>query len=208
MSSKVKVFCGPNNYKLSNLYFEEANEILVGVDSGLEYLIDHHMRIDFAIGDFDSIKTEYLEKIQVQAKDLVRLDKEKNMTDLAYAIDYLYNHIDYESIEVYGGIGGRVDHLLANINLLKRYDLKFVDNHNKIFTLKKGTYHIDNTHHYISFYAIEDVYNFSIKGFKYELENYYLNSSDSICVSNEGSGEIAFSKGRLLVIETDDIRFE
>lgn len=208
MSSKIKVFCGPNNYQLDNLYFEEANEILVGVDSGLEYLVDHHMKIDFAIGDFDSIKPEYLDKIQIQAKELVRLDKEKNMTDLAYAIDYLYNHLDYESIEVYGGIGGRVDHLLANINLLKRYDLKFVDNHNKIFTLKKGAYHIDNTHHYISFYAIEDVYNFSIKGFKYELENYYLNSSDSICVSNEGSGDIAFSKGRLLVIETDDIRFE
>ena len=208
MSSKIKVFCGPNNYKLDNLYFEEANEILVGVDSGLEYLVDHHMKIDFAIGDFDSIKPEYLDKIQALSKELVRLDKEKNMTDLAYAIDYLYNHLDYESIEVYGGIGGRVDHLLANINLLKRYDLKFVDNHNKIFTLKKGVYHINNTHHYISFYAIEDVYNFSIKGFKYELENYYLNSSDSICVSNEGSGEIAFSKGRLLVIETDDIRFE
>lgn len=208
MSSKIKVFCGPNNYQLNNLYFEEANEILVGVDSGLEYLIDNHMRIDFAIGDFDSINLEYLDKIQSQSKTLVRLDKEKNMTDLAYAIDYLYNHVDYESIEVYGGIGGRVDHLLANINLLKRYDLKFVDNQNKLYTLKKGTYHIDNIHHYISFFAIEDVYNFSINGFKYELENYFLNASDSICVSNEGSGDIAFSKGRLLVIETDDIRFD
>ncbi len=207
MSSKVKVFSGPNNYNLGKVYFEEIDEILVGVDSGLEYLIDNGMRIDFAIGDFDSIKSEYLAKIKDIAGQMVRLDKAKNMTDLAYAIDFLYNNIDYESIEVYGGIGGRVDHLLANINLLKRYDLKFVDNHNKIFTLKKGTYHIDNTHHYISFFAIEDVFDFSIKGFKYELENYYLGSSDSICVSNEGSGDIAFSKGRLLVIETDDIRF-
>jgi len=207
MSSKIKIFTGPNNYDLGKVYFEEADEILVGVDSGLEYLIDNSMRIDFAIGDFDSIHNDYLIKIQEKATMLIRLEKEKNMTDLAFALDYLYNNLDYDSIEVFGGIGGRVDHLLANINLLKKYDLKFIDNHTKIFTLKKGTYHIDNTYHYISFFAINDVYDLTIKGFKYELDNYYLVNSDSVCVSNEGSGEISFTKGRLLVIETDDIKY-
>ncbi len=207
MSNKIKVFTGPNNYDIGKIYFEEANEILVGVDSGLEYLLNNAMRIDFAIGDFDSIKKEYLDIIESKAEAIIRLDKDKNMTDLAFTLDYLYNNIDYDSIEVYGGIGGRVDHLLANINLLKKYNVKFIDNHSKIFTLKKGKYHVDNTHHYISFFAIDDVYDLTIKGFKYELDNYFLSASDSICVSNEGSGEIAFSKGRLLVIETDDIKY-
>ena len=207
MSAKLKIFAGPNNYDLKHLYFEEDDEILIGIDSGLEYLIDNEMEIDMAIGDFDSIKKEYLEKVRAVAKQVILLEEEKNMTDLAFAIDYLYNNIDYDSIEVYGGIGGRIDHLFANINLLKRYDLKFIDDHTKMYILKKGKNQIINTHRYISFFAIEDVYELSITGFKYELDHYYLNASDSVCVSNEGSGLVDFTKGRLLVIETDDIKY-
>ena len=204
MPTIIKIFTGPNNYDIAALYFEEIGEMLVGVDSGLEYLLDNNMRIDLAVGDFDSIHPKYLDQIITKSHHVIHLEKEKNMTDLAYTIDYLYHNFDYQLIEVYGGIGGRIDHLLANINLLKRYDLRFIDNHNRVFTLKKGQYHLDNTHHYISFFAIEDVYDLSIKGFKYELDQYYLNASDSVCVSNEGSGDITFSKGKLLVIETDD----
>ncbi len=207
MPTKIKIFTGPNNYDIDQLYFQEADEMLVGVDSGLEYLINHHMSIDLAIGDFDSIDPKYVVQLGLISHKVIKLEPEKNMTDLAFAIDYLYQNYDYEVIEVYGGIGGRIDHLLANINLLKRYDLRFIDNHNRVFTLKKGRYHLDNTHHYISFFAIEDVYDLNIKGFKYELDNYYLNASDSICVSNEGSGDITFTKGKLLVIETDDQKY-
>ena len=51
---------------------------------------------------------------------------------------------------------------------------------------------------------MEDVYNFSLKGFKYTLNNYYLSANDSLCVSNEGNGELEFTKGRVLVISSDD----
>jgi hypothetical protein len=32
MFNKVKIFAGPNTYQFDQLYFEEANEIIVGVD--------------------------------------------------------------------------------------------------------------------------------------------------------------------------------
>ncbi len=204
MGIKVKVFAGPRDYDLRRLYYEEADEYLVGVDSGLDQMITAGLRIDLAVGDFDSIAPTNLEKVRHQATVAVELDKEKNMTDLAYALDHVYNHLVYESIEVYGGVGGRVDHLIANINLLKKYDLSFRDERNRLYVLKKGSHRITNLHRYISFFAIEDVYNLSISGFRYEIDNYFLSTSDSLCVSNEGSGEIAFSKGRLLVIETDE----
>ena len=204
MFNKVKIFAGPNTYQFDQLYFEEANEIIVGVDSGLAYLMDRNMNVDFAFGDFDSLDEKYINNLETLNATIVRLNKEKDMTDLTFAIDYLYQNIDYESIEIYGGIGGRVDHFYANINLLKRYDLKFIDNHNKLYVLKKGFHHIDNTHHYISLFALEDVYDLSIQGFRYELDHYYLGVSDSIGVSNEGSGDVTVSKGRLLVMETDE----
>ncbi len=205
MSRKVKIVTGPNNYDFSRLYFEEADEYIVGVDSGLEYLIENDVDIDLAVGDFDSLDPSFFAEVKEKSRKIITLAKEKSMTDLAYALDYLYNNIDYTSIEVYGGIGGRIDHFLANINLLKRFDLSFRDNQHYIYVLKKGKHHLDNYHRYISFFAVEDCYNLSLSGFKYTLNNYYLSTSDSLCVSNEGSGEVEFSKGRLLVVTCDDL---
>lgn len=204
MSRKIKVFCGPIQYNIANLYFEEANEYIVGVDSGLRLLLENKMKVDLAIGDFDSIDTTVIAELTRLEVPMIRLEPKKNMTDLAYAVDYLYNQMDYGEMQIYGGIGGRVDHLFANLNLMKRYQISFRDDDHLIYVLKKGKHSVDNYHHYISFFALEDCYNLSLQGFKYELNNYYLGVSDSLCVSNEGSGVVEFSKGRLLVISSND----
>jgi thiamine pyrophosphokinase len=204
MFDKVKIFCGPNNYNFHQLYFEEDNEYIVGVDSGLEFLENLSKPIDLAVGDFDSIKKEKYEKIKLNCIKIIKLSPEKNMTDLAFTLDYIYNNIDYNEIEVYGGVSGRVDHLLANLNLIRKYQFSIRDDNHYIYMLSKGNHKINNYKKYISFFAMEDVYNFSLKGFKYTLNNYYLSSGDSLCVSNEGSGEIEFTKGKVLVISNDD----
>jgi len=205
MYDKIKIFAGPNNYDFKHLYFEEANEFIIGVDSGLEYLENLEKQIDLAIGDFDSIDPKRYLDLQKRCIKIVKLDKEKAMTDLAFTLDYIYNNMDYNSIEIYGGISGRVDHFLANITLIKKYDFSMRDDQHHIYMLSKGKHKINNYKKYISFFAIEDCYNLSIKGFKFSLNNYYLSTNDSLCVSNEGdTGEIEFSKGKILVISTDD----
>ena len=204
MFEKIKIFCGPNNYDFDHFYFEESNEFIVGVDSGLEYLATLNKKIDLAIGDFDSIDKKKFDLIKEKCNQIMKRDKDKNLTDLAFTLDYIYNNMDYNEIEVYGGISGRMDHFLANINLIKKYNFTMKDNHHYIFMLSKGKHKINNYKKYISFFAIEDCYNLSIKGFKFTVNNYYLNTNDSLCVSNEGSGEIEFSKGKLLVISSDD----
>jgi len=204
MFDKIKIFAGPNNYDFKHLYFEEANEFLIGVDSGLEYLANIDKKIDLAIGDFDSIDSLKYEKIKSKCNKIITLSTEKKMTDLSFALDYIYNNMDYNSIEVYGGISGRVDHFLANINLIKKYNFTMRDDKHYIYMLSKGKYKINNYKKYISFFAIEDCYNLSIRGFRFSLNNYYLSTNDSLCVSNEGEGEIEFSKGKILVISTND----
>ena len=204
MFDKIKIFCGPNNYDFNHLYFEEANEFLVGVDSGLEYLNNLDKPINLAVGDFDSINKDIYNSIKDNCNQIIQLSKDKNMTDLAFTLDYIYNNMDYNDIEVYGGISGRVDHFLANINLIKKYKFSMKDNEHYIFMLSKGKHKINNYKRYISFFAIEDCYNLSIRGFKFPINNYYLSTNDSLCVSNEGSGEIEFTKGKILVICSDD----
>ena len=205
MYKKVKIFCGPNTYNFSSLYFEEANEYLVGVDSGLEYLLNIEKKIDLAVGDFDSINPSVLGKIEEKCKKIIKLEKDKNMTDLSFALDYIYNNMDYDAIEVYGGISGRIDHFLANINLIIKYNFSIRDDNHFIFIMKKGKHEIKNFKKYISFFALEDVYDLTLKDFKFELNSYYLSTTDSICVSNEGSGFVEFHKGKLLVVMSDEI---
>ena len=144
MSKKIKIFSGPNNYDFKSLYFEESNEYLIGVDSGLEYLLDLNKKIDLAVGDFDSINQNLIEKIKLKCKKIINLDINKNMTDLAFALDYVYNNMDYDSIEVYGGIGGRIDHFLANLNLISKYNFSMRDNSHYIYLLSKGKKEIKN----------------------------------------------------------------
>lgn len=204
MFDKIKIFCGPNNYTFEKLYFEEANEFIIGVDSGLEYLVNLNKPIDLAVGDFDSINPEVYEMIKKNCNQVIELTPEKNMTDLAYTLDYIYNNMDYNTIEVYGGVAGRMDHFLSNINLIKKYKFSIKDDSHFIYMLSKGKHTINNYKKYISFFAMEDVYNLSVKGFKYPLNNYYLSTNDSLCVSNEGSGTIEFTKGKILVISSND----
>jgi thiamine pyrophosphokinase len=204
MSRKIKIFCGPNTYDFKSLYFEESNEFLVGIDSGLEYLFTLDKKIDLAVGDFDSIKKESIEMINDKCKHVINLDVSKNMTDLAFALDYIYNNMGYDEIEVYGGIAGRIDHFLANLNLISKYNFSMRDNNHYIYMLSKGKHNIKNFKKYISFFALEDVYELTLKGFKFDLDSYYLSTNDSLCVSNEGSGLVEFNKGKLLVIMSDD----
>ncbi|MDD4069672.1 MAG: thiamine diphosphokinase [Candidatus Izemoplasmatales bacterium] len=206
MYKKIKVFCGPNTYDFKKLYFEEINEYLVGVDSGLEYLLNIDKQIDLAVGDFDSINSSSFEKIKEKCKEIIKLEKDKNMTDIAFALDYIYNNMDYDQIEVYGGISGRIDHFLANLNLISKYEFSMRDDYHYIYFLKKGKHEINNFKKYVSFFALEDVYGLTMKGFKFNLDSYYLSTNDSLCVSNEGSGVIEFTKGKLLVIMSDDRR--
>lgn len=204
MYKKIKIFCGPNTYNFKSLYFEEANEFLVGIDSGLEYLMNIEKQVDLAVGDFDSINLEVLNKIKSKCKKIINLEKDKNMTDLAYALDYIYNNMDYDNIEVFGGISGRIDHLLANLNLISKYNFSLKDDHHYIYMLSKGKHEINNFKKYVSFFALEDVFSLTLQGFKFNLDSYYLSTNDSLCVSNEGSGIVEFNKGKLLVVMSDD----
>jgi len=204
MNKKIKIFSGPNNYDLKNVYKEEDDEFIIGVDSGLTYLVDNQIHINLAIGDFDSIPKSYISLLENLADKVIQLPVDKNMTDLAFAIEYIYNNYAYDEVEIYGGIGNRIDHFLANVNLLKRFQISFRDNSHYIYVLKKGKHQISNPYQHISFFAMEDCYELSLRGFRFPLDNYFLTTSDSICVSNEGSGIVEFSKGRLLVVCSND----
>lgn len=176
------------------------NAPFVGIDKGVSYLLAQNIIPIMAIGDFDSIDLESYQKLEELKIKTIKLNVEKDESDLEAAIKYFYQ--DYQTINVYGALGKRIDHTLININLLKKYHkLVFYDDFSKVFILKKGRHLIQPEFSYYSFFAIENDTYLDLINFKYELNNYHLQLDDSLCLSNELNevGQIETNKDLIAV---------
>lgn len=119
-----------------------------------------------------------------------------------------------KNITIIGAIGTRIDHVLANINILKialdnKIDARIIDENNEIKLLNRKTdIKKCKEYKYISFIPLTTyAEGITLKGFKYEIENYTLQVGDSIGVSNEQILDIAqvdINNGILMMIKSKD----
>ncbi|PAT01159.1 thiamine diphosphokinase [Candidatus Izimaplasma bacterium ZiA1] len=193
----VKIFTGPLNYDVNTLYNQEDNEYIIAVDQALKILIDNDIKIDLALGDFDSLDETY--EYYLNHKNVLKYPSTKDYTDTYLAIKEALK-LDPKEILIYGGLGERLDHTLANLSLLKLGNITMENDTEITFVLSKGKYEISEKNQYISFFALEDTFNFNLQGFKYELINHEFLIDDPICISNEGTGTVSFDKGLILVV--------
>ena len=199
----IKIFTGPLNYSVNKVYKQDDDEFIIGVDSGCMHLLKSNIIPDLGIGDFDSVSETEYKTIVSKIKNLKTYDRVKDYTDTYLAVKQALK-FKYKEIIIYGGIGNRIDHTFANINLLKLGNISLVDETTEMYMLDPGIYTIDNEFKYISFFAIEDVKGLTLKDFKYELEDIDLDTFDPLCISNEGSGTLEFKEGLMLVINQNE----
>ena len=91
--------------------------LIIAADSGVDYAHSLGLLVDVAIGDFDSISTDGLDRAQAQGARIERHPSAKDETDLELALDEAVR-LGATDIIVLGIGGGRLDHLLANMLLL------------------------------------------------------------------------------------------
>ena len=107
-----------------------------------------------------------------------------------------------------GGIaGGRIDHFVANLKLFYEFpNLTIIDNDTYIKECENSLNFQKDEYKYYSFFALEDVYDLCLNGFKYELKNHFLAHTSALGVSNEIilDASLTYSKGRLLLIKTKE----
>ncbi|MGM9971994.1 MAG: thiamine diphosphokinase [Anaeroplasmataceae bacterium] len=197
---KVALFIGNNiditKYDLNNYY-------IIGVDKGVKLLLNNNIRCDAAIGDFDSYDVTN-QKID----NIIKLNPIKDETDTAYAIKKAYEISN--DITIFGGItGSRIEHFLANLCLFKEYDnLKIIDDNSIIYKITSDSIINKDEYKYISLFALEDSI-LSLKGFKYNLDDYNLDLYNPLCISNEVEtrGFVSIKKGSILVIKSKNDNF-
>lgn len=176
----------------------------VGVDAGAYRLLEENKTPAFAIGDFDSMSQEELTSLQ-QTCPLVQHPIMKDQSDTELAIETVLEQ-GAESIIVYGALGSRMDHSIANIRLMMyRYpQIVLMDEFQVMTVLTQGKHAIEKTHPHVSFFPIEPSI-LSLQGFLYPLSSASLEMKDIYTLSNtivEKKGTVIVEKGQVLCVQS------
>lgn len=180
---------------------------IIGVDKGAYIIASQGKRMDLAIGDFDSVTKEEFDLIQSLSKEVIVLPKEKNETDSEAALAYTQG---YDSVWMTGVIGGRMDHELINLQLMKQdHRITLLDEYQQVFiadstvSLQKGEYT------YVSLFPLVPSC-ISFEGVSYPLNHQWVNSEDLYLVSNEIINQealLTILSGSLMVVMSRDKDF-
>ncbi len=191
----------------------EFNNV-IACDRGLEVLYKCNIKPNYIIGDFDSINKNILENYK-KASDIkiISLNPEKDYTDTHMALKLAID-LNSNDITIVGAIGTRVDHTLANINILKealdkKISCRIINEKNEITLIDENTdIKKNNQYKYISIIPITTLAKgVTLYGFKYLLQDATMKIGESIGVSNEQIDEVArieLKEGILILLRTKD----
>ena len=188
---------------------------VIAVDAGLKGALDLGLRVDAAVGDFDSADPGTLAAGHRQRGitwEVHRPEKDETDTELAVTTAV---RCGCGELVILGALGGRMDHALGNIHLL--YYVKklganaaLVDRQNRITVLTEGRSFREGEiwGKYISFLPLTmEVKGITLTGFRYPLENRDISIGPCLCISNElaaPEAEISFREGVLICVESRD----
>lgn len=180
-----------------------ADDLVIAADAGFQVLEQHGINMDLVIGDFDSLP------FVPKHSEVITLKKEKDDTDMRAAVLEGLK-AGYETFHIYGGTGGRIEHTIANMQLLAELSSGgkrgFLFGRDYIITaLTNGTFVFpDHVSGYVSVFAHSDrAEGVWLKGLKYELQDAVLSNSYPLGVSNEFIGKessISVKTGTLLIV--------
>jgi thiamine pyrophosphokinase len=207
---------GPLNLIPDFSLYNSSGVLWVGIDRGVFYLLSEGIKPAMAFGDFDSVTEDEMAEIEKEVAELKRFKPEKDETDMELALNWALTQ-NPEGIRIFGATGGRLDHLMANVQLLTKplsqeFDIQteIVDQNNILYVKRPGTYDVKkiDDFKYISFLPVTpSVSGMTLENFKYPLKGCHIPMGSTLCISNElirDHGTFSFSEGILLVVRSKD----
>jgi thiamine pyrophosphokinase len=184
------------------------NFLVICCDGGIRHLEIFQLRPDVIIGDMDSASTRQLEHYEKQGVKIIKYPQEKDATDTQLALKYAVKLMP-EAIEIWGALGGRIDHTLANLFLLSHdansgIDTRLVDEYCESFVVNDEANFTEAIGQTVSLFAISsDAKGVTLQGFQYPLNNKTLEMINPRGISNvvvSSPATIKVGSGSLLVI--------
>ncbi len=179
-------------------------DFIIACDYGLHHALTFGISPHLIIGDFDSYRGTLPKGIPVR-----RHPPEKDDTDTMLAVKEALER-GYRRIVIAGGLGGRIDHQLANLSAAafaaeRGAHCVLVDDQQQIFALRNGSCRISaGQWTNLSVFAFSDrAEGVTLKGVKYPLSDDVLTNSFPLGVSNSfaaDTAEISVRQGILLIV--------
>ncbi len=185
-------------------------DTIVCVDGGLKHAVQLSLNPAILIGDMDSVKIPHRHCLSNETQ-VVTYPVEKDETDLELALKWVAGN-NFGKALIVGISGGRLDHTLANIQLLARPDWPFQpcfwDSGQFAWIIKNGQgIDLDGYRGYTMSLIPQSnrVESVNCIGTKYTLHSAQLKSGSTRAISNiivQNTARISVGEGVLLIIIT------
>lgn len=190
-------------------------DLVIAADSGCETLQQFSEKVkklspDIILGDMDSYKnfsmSDYPDAV------FLPFPPEKDDTDTGLAVD-VAKSFGCSEIIIAGGLGGRLDHTLANVFLLE--DIRnsgargiITDGKNRAYLAEKENFFSASGRKYLSIIPLDDIIEgVTMDGFKYPYSAATMHRNRFVTISNEvqrDGAKVTVERGSALIVESGD----
>jgi len=184
---------------------------IICADSGVLHVLAEKLIPHAVIGDMDSLSSETLRELENSSCQIFRYPCHKDETDTELALQYAWEQSPDE-IEIYGALGGRPDHALANISLLvasaqKGISTTILDEHSELSLVTSRAKIRGHVGDIVSLFPVTtEVTGITLEGFAYPLQNARMEIGKPYGISNvlvQKVGTVSIASGYLLAIRID-----
>lgn len=201
------------NGDIKNLEFMKKRiqgKHIICADGAAKYLVQSSIVPHLLVGDLDSIDPNDLLWMKNQGVACEKFPARKDATDTELAVEYAIK-MQPESITIFGALGSRQDHSIANVMLLNRIlqhkiQGKIIDENNEIMITDSVLSIEGEIGETISIIPLSDIVKaVTLKGLDYPLFNRDIPRGSTLGVSNVFSSQkatISLEEGTLLIIKS------
>lgn len=205
-NDRVCYVVGAMSLSMSLRPYPAPGDYVIAADRGYDSLMAFGVQPDLVVGDFDSLGHT------PSHPNVIQLPAEKDDTDMVFALRKGLE-LGYRRFVLLGGVGGRVEHTYANLQLLDWLTTQgaqgFLAGEKTVATaLRDGAMYFPKTMSgYLSVLCNSGTAEgVDLEGLKFPLADYTLSGSLPLGVSNEFTGEsarVSVKSGSLILIWED-----
>lgn len=199
------------DYKyIKNIIYKNNYDYIICSDGGANHTYKMNIVPDYIIGDLDSIEENVIKYYKSKNVKFNKFPSKKDETDTELSI-WLANKLNAKKIDLIGALGGRIDHTIANMNLLyyirnKNIIPKIISEKEEVYIAIEEEIIIDgNKGDTISIIPIKgDAKGITLKNLEYPLENGIMEFSRPLGISNimtNISCNIKVNEGSIIIIK-------
>lgn len=190
----------------------KENDIIICCDGGTRYVFAEGILPHYILGDLDSSSSEIIQFFDQKKVIFKKFPEKKDETDMELCIDFAIS-LNVTEILIFGAIGTRFDHSLANANILMKalnYNIlaKIINENNEIILINNEIEVIGEKGDLVSLLPLStNVTGVTTEGLFYPLNNYTLEIGKALGISNvmlNQKAKVSIKNGYLFVIKAKD----